>query len=150
MKDPLDPRFDPYQVFNEEARLQGQALLVTPDTPPMEIRRIFGRLRGRAHDSIRLEEARNQLTKTEYRLGTDIFFYVLGQDVELAQPLPEPPWEWERALMPELFEPTRLLQMVLGDEEQLLSPIRFREVELQPLPQYDEVYTPVWDIAFPK
>lgn len=149
MKDPLDPRTDPYQVFNEEARSRGQALLVTLATMPMEIRRIFGRLRGRTHNPIQLEEARRQLTKTEYRLWTDIFFYDLSEEAELEQPLPEPAWEWEKDLVPELIEPSRLIQPLLGDEERLLPTIQFLDVELRPLPQYDQVYTPAWEITFP-
>jgi hypothetical protein len=150
MKDPLDPRQDPYQVFNDEARHQEKPLLVDQGTPPMEIRRIFGRLRGRANNPAQLEEARNQLTKTEYRLWTDIFFYVLGAEVELEKPLVEPDWAWEQALVPELFDPSRLIKPVLGDEEQLLAPIQFLEVEIRELPQYDHVYTPEWNITFPK
>jgi hypothetical protein len=151
MKDPLDPRQDPYQVFNGEAQRQGLPAQVFVDTRPMAIRGIFAQLRGQAQDPDLLEEARSTLTKADGRLWTDIFFYVVGRGGQLEQPLEEPPWQWETLLLPEMFQPRGFLQLILGDEEQLLEPIRPRKVTLKPQARarYEANPAPTWEITFP-
>jgi hypothetical protein len=149
MKDPLDQRYDPYQVFNDEAQRQGLPALLFFDTGSMAIRKIFARLREQAQDAARLEEARSILTKVESRLRAEIFFYDVGNAGELDQALAEPTWEWERFLLPEMFQPHGFMQLILGDEEQLLEPIQCEEVHPEPLPQYDLAPSQTWEKTFP-